>query len=376
LIAIRNNEKVKRVSFVLLLAVAAVLVCGSHASASSNKLDREARPPFHLGRIQNNAVPTGLTPNQIRSAYNLTASGVGTVAIVDAYDNPNAESDLAAFSTQFGLPQCASATGCFIKHKMATKLSTNSGWILEESMDVQWAHSVAPKAKILLVEAKSSRLSDLLAAVAYAKTQSGVVSVSMSWGSSEFSGSPSYDSYFSQPGVTFYASSGDSGTGVQWPAVSANVVGVGGTTLSMSGTIVSTESAWSGSGGGISAYVTQPSYQSTLVISNGKRAVPDVSFDADPNTGVAVYDSFGYNGQKGWFQVGGTSLGSPAWAAINSLGSSVKNNVNYYSDALASYTLFFRDITSGSNGSCGAVCTATTNYDFITGLGSPLTFSY
>lgn len=351
---------------------------GQVVAAGNSKLDQEAHPPFHLGRIQNNSAPSGLSPQQVWAAYNLpglnsTVSAGKTIAIVDAYDNPNAASDLQAFSTQFGVP----LTGTFTKVKMASKLSTNSGWILEESMDVQWAHAVAPSANILLVEAKSSRLSDLLAAVDYARSQPHVVSVSMSWGSSEFSGSTAYDYHFSQSGVTFFASSGDSGTGVQWPAVSTNVVGVGGTTLTMSGTTFSSESAWSGSGGGISKYVLEPSFQQAMVTSSsGMRAVPDVSFDADPATGVSVYDSYGYNGMKGWITVGGTSLGSPSWAALNALGVSGTNASNYYSDASSNYSKYFRDITIGNNGSCGTVCNAGTNYDFVTGLGSPLTSSF
>jgi len=356
--------------FIAFLAIFSV----QNVSAATNKLDREARPPFHLGRIQNFTTPGGLNPQQVRAAYNLTASGAGTIAIVDGYDNPNAAADLQTFSTQFGIPM----TGSFTKHTMGS-VRANSGWALESSLDVQWAHAIAPAANILLVEAKSSRLSDLLAAVDYARKVPGVISVTMSWGASEFSGSSAYDSYFTsgngQP-ITFFASSGDSGTGVQWPAVSANVVGVGGTTLNASGSS-STETAWNGSGGGISSFVNEPSYQSSLVHnSNGMRAVPDVSFDADPQSGVAVYDSYGYNGQKGWFVVGGTSLGSPSWAAIRALGTA--SNPAFYTDATnpTIYSTDFRDVTSGSNGSCGAVCTAATGYDFITGLGSPLVSSF
>ena len=374
----RNNDFVKSLFRLVIVAIVVLATANfSQTFAATNKLDREARPPFHLGRIQNNTTPQGLSPQVVQSAYNLPASGgAGTVvAIVDAYDNPNAEADLGTFSSQFGLPTCTTANGCFLKHKMASKVSTNSGWVLEESMDVQWAHALAPNAKILLVEAKSSRLSDLLSAVNYAKTYPHVVSVSMSWGSSEFSGAQSYDSYFTQSGVTFYASSGDSGTGVQWPAVSANVVGVGGTTLTFSGSLAS-ESAWSGSGGGISKYVTEPAFQSALVTtSNNMRGVPDISFDADPNSGVSVYDSYGYSGQKGWFVVGGTSLGSPSWAAINALGQSA-NNTKLYQDALTTYTTDFRDVVNGTNGTCGIVCSATAGYDFVTGLGSPLTYSF
>jgi subtilase family serine protease len=201
----------------------------------------------------------------------------------------------------------------------------------------------------------------------------------MSWGGSEFSGELSYDSHFTSANgsaIGFFASSGDNGTGVGWPAVSSNIVGVGGTTLNLNadGTIAS-ETAWSGSGGGISAYNTEPSYQTTYgVASNGRRGVPDVSYDADPNTGFPVYDSYGYNGQYGWFQVGGTSAGAPQWAAINAVGGNVANP-KLYIDA-TSFPADFRDIISGTNGSCGNVCTAKTGYDFVTGLGSPATYNF
>ncbi|MGA9388547.1 MAG: MG2 domain-containing protein [Candidatus Bathyarchaeia archaeon] len=315
--------------------------------------------------------PTGLSPTQIRAAYNLPSTGgTGTIAIVDAYDDPTVLNDLTVFSSQFGLP-----SPNFEKHMMASTISTDGGWALEISLDVQWAYAIAPNAKILLVEAKSNSLTDLLAAVDYARGRSDVVAVSMSWGGSEFSTESSYDSYFtSSYGATFFASSGDSGAGVSWPAVSAKVVGVGGTKLTFTGSgSVSSETAWSGSGGGISAYIAEPSYQVTYGVpgANGKRAVPDVSYDADPSSGVSVYDSTPYSGSTGWWQVGGTSAGAPQWAAIQSLGLSASNN-NFYQDAKsASYSSYFRDITSGSNG-----YPAATGYDLVTGLGSPLTTNY
>jgi hypothetical protein len=195
----------------------------------------------------------------------------------------------------------------------------------------------------------------------------------MSWGASEFSSESVYDSYFtSNYGATFFASSGDNGAGVIWPSVSPNVVAVGGTTLTFSGGLVS-ETAWSGSGGGLSKYEAEPSHQTMYGVlgANGKRAVPDVSYDADPNSGVSVYDSTPYSGATGWWQVGGTSAGAPQWAAIQSLGLSVSNN-NLYQDAKsASYPSYLRDITSGSNG-----YPATIGYDLATGLGSPLTTNY
>ncbi|MBU6501050.1 MAG: S53 family peptidase [Patescibacteria group bacterium] len=384
--------------YVFVLAVSVVAYFGFAGFASARQpLDGfEAHPPIHLkggdgsnghggsgGGGSINTSPKGLSPSQIKSFYQLyySGSGSGTIAIVDAYDNPNAESDLNTFSAQFGLTACTTANGCFEKHVMAPKLRTNSGWLLESALDTQWAHAIAPGAKILLVEAKSSSGNDLLAAVDYARNRSDVVAVSMSWGSNEFSGESSYDSHFtSNSGAAFFASSGDSGSGVQWPAVSSNVTSVGGTTLNLdiNGNLVS-ETAWNGSGGGLSAYEHEPNYQSAYGVPNANnfRAVPDVSYDADPNSGVSVYDSFGYNGIKGWFVVGGTSAGAPQWAAIRALGATATNS-RLYADASvpASYSADFRDITVGSNGSCGLYCTAQNAYDYVTGLGSPLTVNF
>ena len=357
-------------TLLLLQGVIAVLPAPVGAAHVEPPNGWSARPPMHIGRAQT-ASPTGLSPTQIRVAYNLPSTGgSGTIAIVDAFDDPTVLNDLSVFSSQFGLPVAS-----FEKHTMSSGIPRDGGWALEISLDVQWAHAIAPNAKILLVEAKSNSLTDLLAAVDYARGRSDVVAISMSWGGSEFSTESGYDSYFtSSYGATFFASSGDSGAGVSWPAVSANVVGVGGTTLTFTGSgSVASETAWSGSGGGISAYVTEPSYQASYGVpgANGHRCVPDVSYDADPSSGVSVYDSTPYSGATGWWQVGGTSAGAPQWAAIQSLGLSASNN-NFYQDAKsASYSSYFRDITVGSNGH-----PATIGYDLVTGLGSPLTTNY
>ncbi len=352
-----------------------------HDAAKNNF---QAYPPFHIksDRFTNNAAPQGLAPSKVRTAYNLPSSGGAgkTVAIIDAYDNPNAQNDLNVFSAQFGLPSCTTSNGCFEKHLMSNRISANSGWALESDLDIQWVHAIAPQAKILLVEAKSANGSDLLNAVNYARNRADVVAVSMSWGGGEFSTESNYDYYFtSSYGAAFFASSGDSGSGVEWPAVSQNVVGVGGTTLNLdSGGNVLSEIAWNGSGGGLSVYETEPAYQTTYHVpgANGKRAVPDVSYDADPNTGVSVYDSLGYGGQRGWFVIGGTSVGAPQWAAIRALGGSASNGTFYTDAASGNYAVYFRDIVSGTNGSCGFYCTAVKAYDYVTGLGSPITVSF
>lgn len=309
--------------------------------------------------------PTGLSPATIKSAYSYSTSstaGFGkTIAIVDAYDDPTAESDLAVFNNSFGLPACTTANGCFTKVNQtggANYPRKDAGWALEISLDIQWAHAIAPGAKILLVEASSNSFANLLVAEDYAKTHADYVS--NSWGGSEFSGESSYDSHFVQSGVSFFVSSGDSGLPAQYPSASPNVISVGGTTLNFSGSIVS-ETGWSGSGGGCSVYETANSSQATGQVNcNGKRATPDVSLDADPASGVSVYDTTRYQGQAGWFRVGGTSASSPMWAGRSAVAGTVVNSAYVYGNSIT-----YRDITSGNNGA-----SALTGYDLVTGRGS------
>ena len=369
--------------FLFVLLVSVMFVEFYPAVSTSPGDDWTASTWFHLyspagksaqGATLTTLAPTGLTPTQIRKAYNLpTTGGSGTIAIIDAFDCPSVLSDLTTFSSQFSLP-APNATN-FEKHVMKQPTAVDSGWALEISLDVQWAHAIAPKAKILLVEAQSNSLGNLSAAISYAASRADVVAVSMSWGGAEFLGQSSLNSLFtSNHGVVFFASTGDAGAGVIWPSTSSNVVAVGGTTLSLNpdGTVAS-ETAWSGSGGGISAYESEPQYQITynIPVANGKRCVPDVSYDSNPATGFPVYDSTAYGGQTGWFQVGGTSDAAPQWAAIHSLGLSVSSN-NLYQDAKWSSSTYFRDITSGSNGAYSAA----PGYDLVTGLGSPITWNF
>ncbi len=314
--------------------------------------------------------PTGLSPATIKSVYSFSTSstaGAGmTIAIVDAYDDPTAESDLAVFSSQYGLPACTTANGCFKKVNQTGGTSyprKDSGWALEISLDVQWAHAIAPGAKILLVEAKSNSFTNLLAAEDYAKAHAQYVS--NSWGGSESSGESSYDSHFSQSGVSFFVSSGDAGLPAEYPSASPNVTSVGGTTLHFSGGNFTSETGWSSGGGGCSAYETATSAQSSFsgygqVSCGGKRATPDVSLDADPASGVSVYDSTSYQGQSGWFTIGGTSASSPMWAARSAVAGVVVNSAYVYGNSIS-----YRDITSGNN---GAPCLV--GYDLCTGRGS------
>jgi subtilase family serine protease len=320
------------------------------------------------------------------SSSNTCGSGQ-TVAIVDAFNDPNIQSDLNTFDSQFGLPTCTVSNGCLTIATPQGSPRTNRSWALEISLDVEWVHAIAPGAKILLVEAVTNSFANLFGAVDFAASQVGVHQVSMSWGGGEFSSEASNDFHFQVTGVTFFASSGDGGHGIIYPSASPFVVSVGGTTLTLgSGGNVVSETAWSGSGGGISAFESEPSYQTNYPIpsTGGLRGNPDVSYDADPASGVAVFDSLGFQGLKNWIQIGGTSAGSPQWAALNAIANAGRTsplsststttptNVAIYHIASTAYSTNFRDITSGTNGSCGSLCTAGTNYDFVTGLGSPL----
>ncbi|HKI90842.1 MAG TPA: S53 family peptidase, partial [Gaiellaceae bacterium] len=314
--------------------------------------------------------PTGLGPATIQSVYGFptgaAAGGGQTIAIVDAYDDPNAESDLGVFSSHYGLPDCTTANGCFTKVDQTggTRYpKSNSGWALEISLDVQWAHAIAPGAAILLVEASSASFSNLLAAEDYAAAHADYVS--NSWGGSESSGETGYDSHFSHAGVSFFVSAGDAGLPAEYPSASPDVISVGGTTLNFSGGTFVSETGWSSGGGGCSAYeIANPAQAAFPGVGQAgcgtARATPDVSLDADPASGVSVYDSVRYQGQKGWFTVGGTSASSPMWAAASAdTGGSVNAGTVYGS------TITFRDITSGNN---GAPCLV--GYDLCTGRGS------
>jgi subtilase family serine protease len=318
--------------------------------------------------------PTGYGPAQFHGAYGLpaTASTAQTIAIVDAYDDPNIESDLGVYDQQFGLPACTTANGCFQKvdQNGGTSYPTkNSGWDLEIALDVETAHQTCQNCKVILVEASSNSLANLGAAENTA-ARLGANVISNSYGGNEYSGEVSDSStYFNHPGVAITVSSGDSGYGVEFPAASQYVTAVGGTTLRLtSGNARSSETAWSSAGSGCSAYIAKPSWQTDGGCS--RRTVADVSADADPNTGAAVYDSVRYQGQRGWFQVGGTSLAAPLVAGVYALAGNA-GSVNYGSYPY-SHTSSLFDVTSGSNGSCGSyLCNAGAGFDGPTGLGTP-----
>jgi len=335
----------------------------------------QAHPPIHM-LLDAASRPTGLTPETIKKIYNLpTMGGKGTIAIIGAYDDALIENDLNVFSKQFNLPACTSKNNCFEKHKLSSTTKTDTNWSLETSLDVEWAHAIAPQAKILLVEAETPSGTNLIKAVDYARNRSDVVAVSMSWGGLEFSDEALLDSHFkSDKGIVFFASSGDNGAGVSWPAASSNVIAVGGTSLYLNlNKSLLTEKAWSGSGGGVSDFEPEPIWQKNYNIkkANGHRAVPDVSYDADPASGFSVYRSTSTS-KNNWYVLGGTSAGAPQWAAIQALGHSASASRLYAAKASLNSETYFRDIISGTNGDCGYFCTARAHYDYVSGLGSPL----
>lgn len=328
------------------------------------------------GHVVPNTTPAGISPSAYLQDYgwaNATGTLIGngsgkTIAIVDAYDDPTIGSDLATFDSTYGLP----AAPVFSKVNQSGGPSyprADSGWSLEISLDVEWAHAIAPAANILLVEASSASFTNLLAAEDYASLHAQYVT--NSWGGNEFSGESTYDGHFVRTGVSFFASAGDTGGVVEYPSASPDVISVGGTTVHGSGTSA-TETGWSSSGGGCSAYEHANSAQVDAPVGCAGRATPDVASDADPSSGVAVYDTTSYNGQTGWFVVGGTSAASPVWAAR----SADRTGVVDASYVYAGYdpknlstgwgiNIAFRDITSGNNGYAAAP-----GYDLVTGIGS------
>jgi len=364
--------KVHRLFLIAVLsgAVSSTLLAQGQSDDPHGPDNIEARPPLHF-RPAMSISPRGYGPSQVRHAYGfdqIQGNGGGqTIAIVDAYGSASLQNDLNSFCSTYSLPK----TTVGIYYPQGKPRRSDSNWALETSLDVEWAHAIAPGARIVVVIAKSSMLNDLLNAVDYA-VGLGASQISMSWGGSEFANELKYDSHFQKPGVTFTASSGDSGAGVSWPAASPSVVSVGGTTLSLDqfGTITS-ETAWSGSGGGISAYIPAPAYQADWQASPN-RTVPDVSYGADPNTGFSVYIS-NFNGSSGWITVGGTSAGAPQWAAAFALANSLRSQpvnsgvVSLYSAAATGYSVDYLDILTGSNGAYSAGSL----YDLVTGLGSP-----
>ncbi len=316
------------------------------------------------GAIQPNT-PGGYAPSDLQAAYGLAAlsknNGVGqTVAVVDAYDDPNAASDLSFYRSQYGLPACTVANGCFTKQSLTSQ--TNAGWASEESVDVDMVSAICPNCKILLVEAASANIADLSAAEKYATAHADYVS--NSWSGNE--GTKSYDADYKVSCGAIVAATGDGGNNsiAQWPAVLPNVIGVGGTSLTS--TSPRAETAWLRAGSGCSKVYAKPSYQTGLTTGCAMRAQADAAAVADPHTGVAVYDTFH---QGGWLVFGGTSVATPIVASVFALAAHGGANP---AGNLYAHTAEFNDVTSGSNGGCGApLCFAGQGWDGPTGLGTP-----
>lgn len=343
--------------------------------------------PAHRTRVQRHAImskghtlsaiahpaasggPTGgYGPADLQSAYNLpTVGGAGqTVAIVDAYDDPNAEADMNAYRSYFGLPQCTSSNGCFRKVNQNGGTSyprADSGWAGEISLDLDMVSAVCSSCNIILVEANTASYADLDAAENRAAAL-GATEISNSFGGGEVSGT---DNAYNHPGIAITASAGDSGTGASQPCSYATVVCVGGTTLYSDPTYGWSESAWSGSGSGCSARVAKPSWQTDSGCT--MRSESDISAVADPQTGVSVYDTYQ---SVGWQVVGGTSASSPIIASAYALaGNAASINPAQRIWADAGFSTF--DVTSGSNGTCSIyyICNAGPGYDGPTGWGTP-----
>ncbi|WP_030929049.1 S53 family peptidase [Streptomyces sp. NRRL S-646] len=325
------------------------------------------------------AAPSGLSPANLHSAYNLPSTGGSglTVAVVDAYNDPNAESDLATYRSTYGLSSCTKANGCFKQVSQTgstTSLPTNdTGWAGEEALDLDMVSAVCPNCNIILVEANSANDTDLGIAENEAVSL-GAKFVSNSWGGSESSSQTSEDtSYFKHPGVAITVSAGDSAYGAEYPATSQYVTAVGGTALSTSSNSRGwSESVWhtsstEGTGSGCSAYDPKPSWQTDSGCS--KRMEADVSAVADPATGVAVYDTYG---GSGWAVYGGTSASAPIIAGVYAL-AGTPGSSDYPAKYPYSHTSNLYDVTSGNNGSCSTAyfCTAGTGYDGPTGWGTP-----
>ncbi|NBH04887.1 putative Ig domain-containing protein [Amycolatopsis sp. SID8362] len=350
-------------------------VCAQDARPGMVTCFAERQTDTMRAQLAPNALPSGFGPTDLRSAYNLTASGSAsaTVAIVDSNDDPNAESDLAAYRSTYGLPACTTANGCFKKvneNGQTSPLPTaDSGWAGEISLDVDMVSAICPNCHILLVEANQPSMADLGTAVNTAVSM-GAKFVSNSYGGGEDGSENSYDtSYFHHPGVAITASTGDNGYGISYPASSQYVTAVGGTSLSRnSSTRGWGETAWSGAGSGCSGSVAKPSFQN-VTTGCAKRAVADVSAVADPQTGVAVYQTYG---GSGWAVYGGTSASAPIIASVYALagtpGTSDTPGAYPYS-----HTGNLYDVTSGSNGSCSTAvqCKAGAGWDGPTGLGTP-----
>lgn len=340
---------------------------------------------IHFRPFANTGAPSGETPASISAVYHLPQTGgSGVIAIVDAFHYGTGLSDFNVFSSQFGLatevstnPTASSNKVFQIVYASGRRPAANAGWNQEAALDIEWAHAMAPGAKIILVEAASSSFTDLFTAVRAASNIPGVREISMSWGGSEFNSEVNYDAYFTKAGMAYIASSGDTGGAMNYPAASPNVICAGGTRINRnsSGLFIN-ETGWSGSGGGLSPYESRPASQNVISgIVGAQRGIPDISFDADPASGVAVYDSTPNNGASGWLVFGGTSVSAPSLAGIFNTAATARGNFAVSSQAELS--LIYGSLGNAANitdiiGGMAGNNTAVTGWDYVTGVGSVL----
>lgn len=323
--------------------------------------------------LTSNAVPQGLNPSDLQAAYKLPSATAGkgqTIAIVDAYDDPNAESDLGVYRAQFGLPPCTTANGCFRKvdqHGGTNYPDADPNWSAEISLDLDMVSAACPNCHILLVEASGNGYDQLGGAVNTAASLGAQV-ISNSYGGAEPPTASSLEkSYYKHSGIALTVSSGDSGYGAGFPASSQYVTAVGGTSLTRDNSARGwSEIAWNNAGSGCSAFISKPSWQTDSGCT--KRTVADVSAVADPGTGVSVYDTYQ---RAGWLTMGGTSVAAPIIASAYALAGN-ESSLTYGSYPYSHANSLF-DITSGSNGACAPpyLCNAGPGYDGPTGLGTP-----
>ena len=323
------------------------------------------------------AAPTrGYFPADLRSAYNVGLTGsTSTIVIVDAYGYDTAEADLAVYRSQFGLPACTTANGCFKKLNQSgvqgSYPQNNNGWAQETALDLDMASAMCPSCKIVLVEATSATFANLAAAENTAALVPGAHVISNSYGGGE-TGSTPYESAYNHPGIAITVSSGDSGYGIAFPASAPHVIATGGTHLTrVTGGRGWAETVWSGAGSGCSSVYAKQSWQTGVTDANcpNTRMEADVSAVSDPATGVAVYGPT-HGPNRGWLVFGGTSVAAPLIAGIYGANGAV---VADYGSYLYSHAGSLYDVVSGSNGSCGSLylCTAGPGYDGPTGLGTP-----
>jgi subtilase family serine protease len=370
--SIASAGPVEHSGSVYTVAVCSQLVAKGHARCHShvvtdrlgNILSKDANP---------NTTPSGYGPSSLRSAYNITATGSSStiIAIVDAYGYTSAEADLGVYRSQYGLPACTTANGCFAKYNQngvqGSYPSQNTGWAQETALDLDMASAMCPSCKIILVEATSTSYANLGAAENTAAAKGAHV-ISNSYGGSE-SGTQSYEANYNHPGVAITVSTGDSGYGAQFPATSPHVTAVGGTHLvTANNTRGWTETVWADGGSGCSTIYTKPSWQTDTGCA--LRMEADVAAVADPNTGVAVYGPVSSK-KSGWQVYGGTSVAAPLTGGIYAVNGGA---VNYGSNPYANVGAL-NDVTSGTNGPCSGkpayFCNGEVGYDGPTGLGTP-----